>query len=236
MVMNRQEMKLKARDVIKGKVLMAFCIIAIFGVIVSIPNVILDSIFSAIDGTAAAVIGVLVAIASVLLMPMKYAVVLYFHNISNGRDGKVKVEDFLIPYKEKFATEMLKAQIMREIYMLVGFICLVVPGIYMYYKYSQIEYVYLENTKTQYKDALARSAQIMKGNVLELFVLDLSFIVWHLLAALTFGILYVYVLPYIEAAKIQFYYTKSGYDFNKVEEVVSVNPADITESNDEEGK
>ncbi len=47
------------------------------------------------------------------------------------------------------------------------------------------------------KEVFARSKEMMRGNKWRAFVLDLSFIGWELLSALTLGILHIfYVGPY----------------------------------------
>ena len=45
----------------------------------------------------------------------------------------------------------------------------------------------------------------MKGHKWDLFVLMLSFLGWALLGALTFGILYIWILPYMNTTLILFY-------------------------------
>ena len=47
----------------------------------------------------------------------------------------------------------------------------------------------------------------MNGHKMELFLLQLSFIGWMFLSALTFGILILYVGPYMEATMARFYDT-----------------------------
>ena len=49
------------------------------------------------------------------------------------------------------------------------------------------------------------SKEMMKGNKLNYFALNLSFIGWALLAMLTFGIGLFFLLPYINAALAEFY-------------------------------
>ena len=45
----------------------------------------------------------------------------------------------------------------------------------------------------------------MKGHKWRLFLLDLSFILWYLLILMTFGLAYIYVLPYTNASEVVFY-------------------------------
>ena len=42
---------------------------------------------------------------------------------------------------------------------------------------------------------------------MDLFVLDLSFIGWYLLGSITFGIAYIWIVPYVTATKTNVYNT-----------------------------
>lgn len=53
--------------------------------------------------------------------------------------------------------------------------------------------------------AITESRQLMNGHKWEYFVLQLSFIGWAILANLTFGIGYLWLVPYIETTNAAFY-------------------------------
>ena len=55
------------------------------------------------------------------------------------------------------------------------------------------------------KEAVEESQAMMRGNKGNLFVLELSFIGWAILAALTFGIGVLWLYPYIQISQICFY-------------------------------
>ncbi len=81
---------------------------------------------------------------------------------------------------------------------IMGLLCIlfIVPGIV--YKYSTyFSYQLLcDYPSLKPSEALALSKKITKGNRTELFVMNLSFIGWLLLAVLSFGIIGIYVTPY----------------------------------------
>ena len=54
-------------------------------------------------------------------------------------------------------------------------------------------------------EAITRSRQMMKGHKWQLFCLHFSFIGWILLSVLTFGVLMIFVAPYMQAAEAEFY-------------------------------
>lgn len=78
-----------------------------------------------------------------------------------------------------------------------------------YYAYSQAELILYDQLETNtYQgafSAIRQSRKLMKGYKGKLFLLDLSFIGWNLLARLTYGLLNFIVLPYTATAYILFY-------------------------------
>ena len=55
------------------------------------------------------------------------------------------------------------------------------------------------------REAIDASREMMRGHKGELFVLQLSFIGWFLLSALTFGLLMFYVMPYYQSTLTEYY-------------------------------
>lgn len=62
-----------------------------------------------------------------------------------------------------------------------------------------------ENPEIKALDAMKKSEKMMDGHKWDLFVFDLSFILWNLLVMITFGIAVIYVGPYIETSKANYY-------------------------------
>lgn len=86
----------------------------------------------------------------------------------------------------------------------------IIPGIIKSYAYSQMYFIYYDEKERTGQvpsgvEAITRSRQLMDGHKMRLFLLDLSFIGWHLLAILTLGIGYLWLNPYIDATKAAFY-------------------------------
>lgn len=74
----------------------------------------------------------------------------------------------------------------------------IVPGIYKHYQYYMVDYILAENPGMQRKEVLERSKNMMNGQKWKTFVLDLSFILYHILGIITCGLVEVfYVKPYV---------------------------------------
>ena len=89
------------------------------------------------------------------------------------------------------------ALFLRDLFVVLWSLLLVIPGIVKSYEYRLVEYVMAENPGMAATEALTKSKALMRGNKWNAFVLDLSFLGWNILNACTFGILGVfYVQPY----------------------------------------
>lgn len=84
-------------------------------------------------------------------------------------------------------------------------ILLIIPGIMKSYAYSFVPYILAEDKEISISDAIAVSQDLTEGYKWELFVLDLSFILWDILAAFTFGLAAFYSEPYKKATWAQYY-------------------------------
>lgn len=109
---------------------------------------------------------------------------------------------------------------------IVGFILLIVSAIWVTtksYYYKIAYFVAVDNSDLTAKEAVEKSQELMTGNRAKLFWLELSFIGWAILAAVTFGIGYLWLIPYIQFATIAFYKFVSSNNSNVEAEVVTEN-------------
>ena len=98
------------------------------------------------------------------------------------------------------------------LYILIGFLLMIIGvliALPQYYAYSQVEFILFDSLENNSYDGafkvIRASRQMMKGYKGKRFVLDLTFIGWYLLSALTFGIASIYVYPYVYTAQTLFY-------------------------------
>jgi uncharacterized membrane protein len=96
-------------------------------------------------------------------------------------------------------------KLLTSIYIALWSLLLSIPGIVKTYAYSMAPYIMAENPHLTAGQCLAESQALMKGHKFELFLLDLSFIGWILLSALTLGIGSILLTPYTFAARTAFY-------------------------------
>lgn len=80
-----------------------------------------------------------------------------------------------------------------------------IPGIIKACSYSQAMYILAENPEMGALDAINQSKEMMEGHKMEYFLLELSFVGWFLLGPFTLGLLYIWLIPYMQATFTNFY-------------------------------
>ena len=91
------------------------------------------------------------------------------------------------------------------LYVFLWTLCFIIPGIMAGYSYAMAPYIANDHPEMTAREAIAASKEMMKGHRWRLFCLEISFIGWALLAALTLGIGSFAVAPYIQTAEAFFY-------------------------------
>ena len=91
------------------------------------------------------------------------------------------------------------------IILLISIPTLGIGGIIFTYAYKMVPFLLHDYPELKPKEALQLSREMMKGYKWDLFLLDLSFIGWALLAILTCGIGLLWLMPYQYTAEAAFY-------------------------------
>lgn len=91
--------------------------------------------------------------------------------------------------------------IVINIYIILWSMLFIIPGIVAAYRYSMAYFAMMNDPNLTVSQALQVSKQITQGHKMELFILDLTFIGWNFLVTMTFGILSIWVMPYMETTK-----------------------------------
>ena len=112
---------------------------------------------------------------------------------------------------------------------LIGWTLLfIIPGIIKAYEYAMIPYIVADNPEISTQEAFAKSKEMMTGNKWNMFVLQLSFIGWDILAALTLGLVGIfYSAPYQFSTEAALYKTLKG-DAKVVETIEYATDADYS--------
>lgn len=141
-------------------------------------------------------------LASIVLggvLQLGYAVFLLRQH--DGQDLKLEV---LFSQFDRFGTGFAQA-FLRSLYTLLWSLLFIIPGIVATYRYAMTPFILAEHPELTASQAIARSKELMMGRKFDLFLLDLSFLGWVILAALTMNLGHLFLNPYRNAAYAVFY-------------------------------
>jgi uncharacterized membrane protein len=99
----------------------------------------------------------------------------------------------------------LAAYLLMTLFIILWTILLFIPGVVACLSYSQTFFILADNPQRGGLEALRESKSMMKGNRWKLFCLLWRFLGWFLLAILTLGIGYLWVMPYLGTTLAHFY-------------------------------
>ncbi|MBQ8293416.1 MAG: DUF975 family protein [Bacilli bacterium] len=172
-------------------------------------------IVAAINGALAAT-GVGSVVTLLVSGPLTLGTVIVFTKIMKGE--KPEIMNLFDGFKN-FTNAFLLA-LVNSLFIALWSLLLVIPGIVKSYAYAMSFYILNDHPEMTQSEARAASIEMMKGHKWELFCLHFSFIGWMLLSILTFGILMIWVTPYMQAAEVAFYQNLKGEDASTVQETV----------------
>lgn len=195
--MTRQQVKLKAKDDIRGRVFMCFLpFLIVYGV-----QLLIDS-FSAKQTYA-----LIPMIISLLAYPMTVGISKIYLKIVNSKENDINVTEIFSPYKKlNRLGQIILSYFLSTVYIILGLICFIIPGILLALRFSMLQFVLADYEDITWKDAMDKCKEITDKRKGEIFGYGLSFLGWFILSVLTAGILFIYVLPYFQATMANLYY------------------------------
>lgn len=148
------------------------------------------------------------SIITLLLIPFTIAASGYYLNHIRGFNPEWKSL-----YKEGIDNygSYLVTGVLVNVFTFLWSLLFVVPGIIKALAYSQAKYVIHDNPRLKGKEAIEISKRMTNGFKGDLFSMYLSFIGWYILVGLTFGILSIYVTPYVETTAAMYYENLKRY-------------------------
>lgn len=120
--------------------------------------------------------------------------------------GDSSLGNVLDGFKNGHFINLFLVMLMRDIITFLWTFLFIIPGIVKVYQFRMVPYILAETPDISWKEALDKSKELMAGYKFKAFLLDLSFIGWHILSTITFGIVGIfYVEPYRLASCAEFY-------------------------------
>jgi len=201
-MLTRAEMKQKAKEQLKGNLGMIILCAVVYG---------------AISVVCGMIPGVGWIAAFVVMPPLMIGLMLILLDVVAGK--KPEVGTMFTPFNTCFGSSIV-ANLLVGIFTALWTLLFIIPGMVKSLSYSMTFYILAENPQMTGKEAITESRRIMDGHKMELFVLELSFILWMLLGCITFGIALIYVIPYMSLTMTNFYNNIKGQPAVTVETTV----------------
>lgn len=148
--------------------------------------------------------GVLAFITELVALPLYIGFISYILGLT--RKEEVSLTDIFQDYKK--IGLIVVTLIISYVFIIFGYILLIVPGIMIAFSLVMVGYLLADSKETSISEAkniIRESIEMMNGYKLDYFIFELSFIGWHFLGAITFGIAYIYVIPYFTFANTLYY-------------------------------
>ena len=133
--------------------------------------------------------------------PLLVGISIFFLNFIRGE--KAEVEQFFKGFS-LFLTSFT-AYLFICIFTVLWLLLLIVPGIIAALSYSMSYFIIADNPQIDGFEAIKRSKIMMNGHKKQLFYLGCRFIGWCILGILSFGIGFLWILPYMFTSFAKFY-------------------------------
>ena len=157
------------------------------------------------------------AISAFLLNPIEMGCSRFFYR---NLDEPASVKDVVFAFDNHYIN-IVKTLFFRDLYLFFWGMLFVIPGIIKSYEYRMLPFILQDDPTISKDEAFALSRQMMSGNKWKAFVLDLSFIGWHILSLFTCGLLGIfYVRPYQDSTNAALYEALKSGNTVSGEEVV----------------
>lgn len=128
----------------------------------------------------------------------------YARFLLKQHDGKALDFNDLFSQFDRFGTGFAQ-DFLRTLYTFLWSLLLIVPGIIAALSYAMTPFILEEHPELTASEAIARSKALMDGHKMDLFILNLTFLGWDILCALTANIGNLFLNPYKNAAYAVFY-------------------------------
>lgn len=169
----------------------------VYGFIIGIPQILSG------DKDSPAILHLIGLVLFILALPLTWGYQTLF--LGAVRGGEATAKDMFEGYNKELFSRVLTTTLLYYVYVFLWSLLLLIPGCIKAYSYAMTPYILKDNPEMKNNAAIEESMRMMDGHKLELFLLDLSFIGWALLSLLTCGIGFLWLTPYMNMARVNFY-------------------------------
>ena len=155
------------------------------------------------DKDSPAILHLIGLVLFILALPLTWGYQTLF--LGAVRGGEATAKDMFEGYNKELFSRVLTTTLLYYVYVFLWSLLLLIPGCIKSYSYAMTPYILKDNPEMKNNAAIEESMRMMDGHKLELFMLDLSFIGWVILSILTCCIGFLWLVPYMNMARVNFY-------------------------------
>ena len=155
------------------------------------------------DKDSPAILHLIGLVLFILALPLTWGYQTLF--LGAVRGGEATAKDMFEGYNKELFSRVLTTTLLYYVYVFLWSLLLLIPGCIKAYSYAMTPYILKDNPEMKNNAAIEESMRMMDGHKLELFMLDLSFIGWAILSILTCCIGFLWLVPYMNMARVNFY-------------------------------
>lgn len=114
-------------------------------------------------------------------------------------------------FSKRYFIGAILTELLAGFFTVLWSLLFIIPGLIKSFSYSQAPFIFKDLTDARpeadinYLDCITKSRKLMDGHKFRFFILKLSFLGWDILACFTFGIGFIWLNPYKQAAYMGFY-------------------------------
>ena len=174
-------------------------------VLITLAYVLIIGITQALSGDkdSPAILHLISLVLFILALPLTWGFQTLF--LGAVRGGEATAKDMFEGYNKELFSRVLTTTLLYYVYVFLWSLLLLIPGCIKSYSYAMTPYILKDNPEMKNNAAIEESMRMMDGHKLELFLLDLSFIGWAILSILTCCIGFLWLVPYMNMARVNFY-------------------------------
>jgi uncharacterized membrane protein len=155
------------------------------------------------DKDSPAILHLIGLVLFILALPLTWGFQTLF--LGAVRGGEATAKDMFEGYNKELFSRVLTTTLLYYVYVFLWSLLLLIPGCIKSYSYAMTPYILKDNPEMKNNAAIEESMRMMDGHKLERFLLDLSFIGWAILSILTCCIGFLWLVPYMNMAHVNFY-------------------------------
>jgi uncharacterized membrane protein len=192
--MTNSELRLSAREALQGNWGNAIVLLIIFWAMTAI-GVGIAITFGTAFNLAVSIFG---------MIPLQCALFFTYLGFVNG-SKKLEPAELFCTFNKTYYWKCISVVIIQRLLIFLWTLLLIIPGIIKGLSYSLAPYIVAEQPETEAFEVLKLSERMMYGHKSRLFLLLLGFIALSILAVCTFGLLFLWLIPFYQTTMAKFY-------------------------------